>query len=245
MKVNLGHSFRHIGQQSGADITGIKLIPPHDHLGEKIGPLLPSGFPNAEVLKSLMKKAHEILDRHPLNEKRRAEGKMPANGVWFWAEGTAVKLPNFVEENGYDGAVVSAVPLCHGIAALAGLDMVCPEGATGEIDTNYENKLAAALEKPGVNTLPLWQDYALGIDPTNSVAPVTKPAGDTDPENITLAIPAIDTTKYSKDYDISYQVMKDTASDPVKTVPDPSAILIPLSNGTGTYMIKAVFTPAN
>ena len=146
MSVNLGNSFRHIAVQAQADIKGIKLIPPHDHLGEKIGPILPAGCPNADVLLELMVKANEILEHHPLNEKLRAGGKMPANGVWFWAEGTAVKLPNFVEENGYDGAVVSAVPLCHGIAALAGLDMVCPEGATGEIDTNYENKLAAAIE---------------------------------------------------------------------------------------------------
>ena len=146
MSVNLGHSFRHIAVQAQADIKGIKLIPPHDHLGEKIGPLLPSGCENAEVLTELMVKANEILEHHPLNEKLRAEGKMPANGVWFWAEGTAVKLPCFEEENGHTGAVVSAVPLCHGIAALVGLGMVCPDGATGEKDTNYENKLAAVLD---------------------------------------------------------------------------------------------------
>lgn len=146
MSVNLGHSFRHIAVQAQADIKGIKLIPPHDHLGEKIGPLLPSGCDNAKVLRELMVKANEILENHPLNEKLKAEGKMIANGVWFWAEGTAVKLPCFVEENGHTGAVVSAVPLCHGIAALVGLDIVCPEGATGEIDTNYENKMQAVLD---------------------------------------------------------------------------------------------------
>ena len=146
MSVNLGHSFRHIAVQAQADIKGIKLIPPHDHLGEKIGPLLPSGCDNAKVLRELMVKANEILENHPLNEKLKAEGKMIANGVWFWAEGTAVKLPDFVKENGHTGAVVSAVPLCHGIAALVGLDIVCPEGATGEIDTNYENKMQAVLD---------------------------------------------------------------------------------------------------
>ncbi len=146
MKVNLGHSFRHIAQQAGADITGIKLIPPHDHLGEKISGILPKGCDNAEVLLSLMRKANEILEHHPLNEELRKNGKMPANGIWFWAEGRAVKLPDFKERYGFDGAVISAVPLCHGIAKLIGLDMICPEGATGEIDTNYENKLAAALE---------------------------------------------------------------------------------------------------
>ena len=146
MSINLGHSFRHIAVQAQADIKGIKLIPPHDHLGEKIGALLPSGCENAETLKALMLRAHEILDKHPLNEKLRSEGKMPANGVWFWAEGTAVALPDFEKANGCGGTVISAVPLCHGIAALTGLKPLCPEGATGEIDTNYENKTQALID---------------------------------------------------------------------------------------------------
>ena len=83
MVVHPAASFRHIAVQSGANIVGIKLIPPHDHLGEVIGPLLPSGNDNAEVLKDLMKLAHKVLDHHPINEKRRAEGKLPANGIWL------------------------------------------------------------------------------------------------------------------------------------------------------------------
>jgi len=146
MTVNPGHSFRHIAVQKSADVKGIALIPPHDHLGERIGPLLPSGCGNAEVLKRLMVLSHEILDKHPINEKRRAEGKMPANGIWFWAEGTAVKLPGFFENYGKRGGVISAVPLCQGIAALTGLDMVTVEGATGELETNLEGKVEAAVE---------------------------------------------------------------------------------------------------
>ena len=146
MAVNLGHSFRHIAVQSQADIKGIKLIPPHDHLGERIGGILPTGCSNAETLLELMVKANEILEKLPLNEKLKNEGKMPANGIWFWAEGTAAELPDFVKSYGHTGAVVSAVPLCHGIAALVGLEAICPEGATGEIDTNYENKMDAVLD---------------------------------------------------------------------------------------------------
>lgn len=146
MKVNLGHSFRHIAVQSGASAEGMTLIPPHDHLGEVIGPLLPSGGSNGPVLRDLMKLAYDILQHHPLNEARRAAGKMPANGVWFWAEGTAVELPCFVDAFGYRGGVVSAVPLCHGIAALTGLEPIFVEGATGEIDSNLENKVAAVLK---------------------------------------------------------------------------------------------------
>ncbi|MDR3278557.1 MAG: 2,3-bisphosphoglycerate-independent phosphoglycerate mutase, partial [Oscillospiraceae bacterium] len=139
-------SFRHIAVQTGADVTGIKLVPPHDHLGEKIGGLLPSGCANAVVLRDLMALAHEILDRHPLNEARRDAGKLPANGVWFWAEGTAVKLPDFTKTYGKTGGVISAVPLCHGIAALVGLERITVDGATGELDTNYEGKADAALK---------------------------------------------------------------------------------------------------
>lgn len=146
MTVNPGHSFRHIAVQSGAKAEGMKLIPPHDHLGEVIAPLLPSGSENAQILKGLMSLAFEKLNHHPLNEKRRSEGKMPANGIWFWAEGTAVKLPSFLEQFGKTGGVISAVPLCHGIAALTGLEPVFVEGANGELTTNFENKVSAVLE---------------------------------------------------------------------------------------------------
>ncbi|MDD6502090.1 MAG: 2,3-bisphosphoglycerate-independent phosphoglycerate mutase [Oscillospiraceae bacterium] len=146
MSVTPGSSFRHIAVQHNADIQGLKLIPPHDHLKEVIGPLMPSGCENAKVLTELMVKAHEILNHHPINERRRAEGKMPANGIWFWAEGTAAQLPSFPERYGHGGGVVSAVPLCHGIAQLVGLQPVHVAGATGEWDTNYENKVAAGLK---------------------------------------------------------------------------------------------------
>ena len=146
MSVTPGSSFRHIAVQHNADIQGLKLIPPHDHLKEVIGPLMPSGCEHAKVLTELMVKAHESLNHHPINERRRAEGKMPANGIWFWAEGTAAQLPSFPEKYGHGGGVVSAVPLCHGIAQLVGLQPVHVAGATGEWDTNYENKVAAGLK---------------------------------------------------------------------------------------------------
>ena len=144
-------SFRHLAVQRAVDIKGINLIPPHDHLGEKIGGLLPSGCSNAKVLKDLMVLAHKKLDHLPINEERRKAGKMPANGIWFWAEGTAVALPNFVENYGKTGGVVSAVPLCHGIAALTGLEMISVPGATGELETNYEGKVDAAIDELGTH----------------------------------------------------------------------------------------------
>lgn len=145
MAINPSPSFRHIAVQAGADIKSIVLSPPHNFLGSPIGPILPTGCANAEILKGLMKAAHYVLDRHPINERRRAEGKLAANGIWFWAEGTGVELESFYDKYKKTGAVISAVPLCHGIARLSGLDVILVDGATGELDTNYEGKVEAAV----------------------------------------------------------------------------------------------------
>lgn len=146
LRVYPAPSFRHIAVQKNADIQGIVLLPPHDHLGEVIGPLLPAGNANAAVLAKLMALAHPILDAHPINKARRAAGKLPANGIWFWAEGSAVILNSFVEQFHKTGSVISAVPLCHGIANLLGLSVRLVEGATGELETNYEGKVEAAMD---------------------------------------------------------------------------------------------------
>ena len=165
-------TFRPLAVQHAGNFVGIRFIPPHDHLGEKCGPLLPraaetpgaagttgnaaetadgseirSAAARAAVFTELQRMANRILEHHPLNDARRAAGKMPANGIWFWAEGTALRLPDFKEEYGCSGAVVSAVPICHGIGVLRGLEMVEVEGATGEIDTNFEGKMEAAWRK--------------------------------------------------------------------------------------------------
>lgn len=146
MEIYPSPSFRHIAVQKGASIEGLVAVPPHDYLGSVIGPLMPKGCENAGVLQMLMEKAYDILDHHPLNEDRRKRGKLPANGIWFWAEGTAVALDSFEEKYRKKGVVISAVPLCHGIARLAGLDVKMVEGATGELDTNYQGKVDAVVK---------------------------------------------------------------------------------------------------
>ena len=145
MVIHPAPSFRQMAVQQGADIAALCTIPPHDHLGETAGGLFPSGCPVAEGLCEMITLAHEILNEHPANQKRREKGELPANGIWFWAEGVTLTLPNFEKTHGVKGFAVSAVPLVHGIARLAGLDSHYVEGATGELDTNYEGKAKAVL----------------------------------------------------------------------------------------------------
>lgn len=143
---NVTPTFRHIAVQQGANLEGIVLELPHEHLDEVIGPLQPSGNQTAQGLKELQRIAHKVLDGHPINQARRAAGKLPANGIWFWAEGQALDLPSFEAKHHKKGMVVSAVPLVRGIGALTGFDTVEVPGATGELDTNYEGKADATVQ---------------------------------------------------------------------------------------------------
>jgi len=147
MYIHPSPSFRPLAVKHNCDPKGITFTPPHDHLGEVCGQYLPWGKDEAKVFENLMRLANKVLEHHPVTEKRRKSGKLGANGIWFWAEGTAVTLPSFKGQYGVDGAVVSAVPLCHGIGILRGLEPVFVEGATGELDTNFEGKLEASWEK--------------------------------------------------------------------------------------------------
>ncbi len=146
VKIYPTFSYRHIAVQTGGDGKNLQMSPPHDHLGEKVSGLLPRGSKNAEVLKALMELSNKVLSKHPINETRRREGKLPCNCCWFWAHGTAANLPSFEGRYGKKGAIISAVPLCQGIGVLMGLEIIKVEGATGELDTNYEGKAEAAVK---------------------------------------------------------------------------------------------------
>lgn len=119
--------------------------PPHDISDQPVAEHLPRG-PDAELLIRLMNAAQPILAHHPVNEKRIAAGKRPANAIWLWGQGPAPVMPSFVEKYGKKGAMISAVDLLKGIGRYAGLQVVDVAGATGTIDTNYEGKVQATLE---------------------------------------------------------------------------------------------------
>ena len=92
------------------------------------------------------------------------------------------------------------------------------------------------------NGLKLWQDYVLGIEPTDSVKPLSPVAGDGDSENIKLEIPDLAGATSSGDYTVTYKVYKD-GTEVTSVDQSADAIRIPTSEGTGTYTVKVVLTP--
>lgn len=135
-----GTSYRHILiWKNGRNAA---LEPPHDHLTKVIGPYLP----REAVLRGFMERSFDLLNNHPLNQARAAQGKNKANSLWFWGPGTKPSLQSFREKTGLQGAMISAVDLLKGIAVGSGMTVAQVEGATGSIDTNYEGKAQAAID---------------------------------------------------------------------------------------------------
>ena len=136
----VGTSYRHLLIWAKGKVTD--LTPPHDILTRKIGEYLPEDA----VLREMMKKSFDILNNHPLNVKRAAEGKNKANSIWFWGAGTRPALSSFYEKTGKKGTMISAVDLLKGIAVGAEMEVIQIEGANGGLHTNYEGKANAALK---------------------------------------------------------------------------------------------------
>ncbi|HIZ84599.1 MAG TPA: cofactor-independent phosphoglycerate mutase [Firmicutes bacterium] len=138
-----GVSYRHcLIVKNGTTDLG-NMTPPHDISGRVIGAYL-SQSENAAPLVDMMKKSYDILKDHPVNRKRVAEGKRPANSIWLWGEGRKPGLPDFREKNGVSAGVVSAVDLIKGIGKLANMEVAEVPGATGYLDTNFTGKMEAA-----------------------------------------------------------------------------------------------------
>jgi len=143
-KFHTGVSYRHCLIWNNCD-EHYDFSRPHDIIGRKIRDYLPKAENGGAEFYELMRKSYDILNRHPVNEARRARGLKPANSAWLWSPGKKPQLPNFRDKWGIDGTVISAVDLIKGIGLCAGMKSVDVEGATGNVHTNYDGKAQAAI----------------------------------------------------------------------------------------------------
>ncbi len=142
--LHAGISYRHCLVMANGVVAG-DLTPPHDITGKPIKEHLPTTDAGKRLLE-IQKLSHELLKNHPVNLKRIAQGKNPANSLWFWGEGTKPALENFERRFGLKGAIISAVDLLKGIGKLAGMRVIEVEGATGNYDTNFIGKAKACVD---------------------------------------------------------------------------------------------------
>ena len=118
VRFHTGVQYRHLLVIKGGN-KQLDCTPPHDvplkpFRPLMVKPLVPEAEETAALINDLILRSQDLLKNHPLNLKRIAEGKGPANSIWPWSPGYRPQM--------------------------------AVEGATGLYDTNYENKVAAALE---------------------------------------------------------------------------------------------------
>lgn len=146
-----GVSYRHLLRVKTGD-KHIHCYPPHDVMGKPFAELMiqaenEAAQPTAHLLNNLILRSQELLENHPINLKRAAQGKDKANSIWPWSPGYKPQMETLAALYGFkSGSVISAVDLIRGIGVYAGLKVIEVEGITGLYDTNYEGKAQAAIE---------------------------------------------------------------------------------------------------
>ena len=153
-----GVSYRHLLVIKNG-VKELQCTPPHDVPGTPFRDVMvkaktEAASETADLLNDLILKSQELLENHPVNQKRRAGGKDPANSIWPWSPGYKPQMPTLEKMYGIKkSAVISAVDLIHGIGVYAGMKVIHVEGATGLYNTNYEGKAEAAVNALKENDL--------------------------------------------------------------------------------------------
>lgn len=146
-----GVSYRNLMIYRGSDgqkppfTADTRTRAPHDLTDLPVCDDYPRG-PGSDLLTELMQRSVSVFAEHPINRARVSAGHRPATNVWLWGQGRSPILPSFASRFGLQGAMITAVDLLRGLAALIGWERIEVAGATGYLDTNYAGKGQAAIE---------------------------------------------------------------------------------------------------
>ena len=107
-------------------IKSIQLPPPHFNIGKVI-----DNRNDRNIITEIMEKSRKVF------------GDLGYTNLLLWPWGASKKttLPSFYIKHGLKGAVVSGIDLVKGIGKALDMEVPNIDDATGDIDTNLENKL--------------------------------------------------------------------------------------------------------
>lgn len=100
----------------------------------------------AAVVNAFVKKSYDILKNHPVNEKRKKEGKPQANIVLPRGAGLAPHLEPFANRYGLKACCLVETGLIRGIGRYVGMDILDAPGTTGGLDTDTVSFAQKVLE---------------------------------------------------------------------------------------------------
>ena len=182
LELHPGVSYRNImvdrsGQHNWTRLT---TTPPHDIPDQSVRRYWPTG-PNAEVLGHMIERSGAIFESHEINQMRKSLGELPATHLWPWGQGRRPNMDSFEQRFGLRGAMITAVDLLAGLAALIGWDRLEVPGQTSYHDTDY-----AAAGQHAIEALALYDVVCVHVEAPDEAS------HEADPETKVAAIEAID-----------------------------------------------------
>ncbi len=103
--------------------------------------------PGSDLLNHLMSESVALFADHPVNAARRQRRQTAGDERLAVGAGQgAARWSRFAEVYGKHGAMITAVDLLRGLAALIGWQRIEVPGATGYLDTDYAAKGRYAVE---------------------------------------------------------------------------------------------------
>ncbi|MFP4000602.1 MAG: 2,3-bisphosphoglycerate-independent phosphoglycerate mutase [Thermoplasmata archaeon] len=135
------------GEGLGGDVTDVD---PHqaDVEPHRASPLEDSeeNDRTAKILNEFVDKTIDVLSDHPVNQRRREEGKLQANVILPRGGGKVPEMEDIKSKHGLNAGAISGIPLVRGVCSLAGMDIQVVDEATGGLDTDPTSIMEATIE---------------------------------------------------------------------------------------------------
>ena len=89
-----GTGYRHllIVKNAAKTLGKVPCTPPHDIMGKNYQKYLPDQK-SGQLLNQLMDISEKIFKDHPVNRRRRENGKLEANRIWLWGRDSGQNFP--------------------------------------------------------------------------------------------------------------------------------------------------------
>lgn len=113
----------------------------------------PEAWIAAELVNEFTRKSREVMESHPVNLRRRAEGKMPGNAILVRDAGDHLpEVPSIRERFGLEFGCFVEMPVERGIATLLGMTVIEVPPSEGNVEAVYRqwaHRAAEEIERHG------------------------------------------------------------------------------------------------
>ncbi|OHT06751.1 Metalloenzyme superfamily protein [Tritrichomonas foetus] len=118
----------------------------------------------SKIVNALSNTLRKALENHPINKERVAEGKEPANVILLRGPGMRLNVTPFDQLHNIKSFLIAPTAIIAGLGISVGLPIIKVEGATGDMDSNYEAKAIAAAKELDGDKYDMGIIHMKGID---------------------------------------------------------------------------------